>query len=64
MGDVIDSTLMHINDLPISIPNKFAGRYVNTNDLPKRVRIRIPILYLNPVKFAEKHNYLSVQIAK
>ena len=35
---------------------------MNTNDLP--IRIRIPILYLNPVKFSEKHNYLSVQIAK
>ena len=66
MGDVIVSTLMHINDLPIPIPNKFEGRYVNINDLPIRIRIRIriPILYLNPVKFAEKHNYLSVQIAK
>ena len=37
---------------------------MNTNDLPIRVCIRIPILYLNPVKFAEKHNYLSVQISK
>ena len=33
MGDVIDLTLMHINDLPIP------GRYVNTNDLPIRIRI-------------------------
>ena len=37
---------------------------MNINDLPISIRIRIPILYLNPVKFAEKHNYLSVQIAK
>ena len=35
---------------------------MNINDLP--IRIRIPILYLNPVKFAEKHNYLLEQIAK
>ena len=37
---------------------------MNINHLPISIRIRIPILYLNPVKFAEKHDYLLVQIAK